>query len=97
MLLIYSEEVDGCGQNVPEKLPEKAEIRERSQQWLSSEVEEKHFKQNSGFWSTGVKTERLGAVYWLELGWNGYITRKNMTKRNAGIRLKKSPSTKLKV
>lgn len=32
MLLIYSEEVDGCGQNVPEKLPEKAEIRERSRQ-----------------------------------------------------------------
>lgn len=30
MLLKYSEEVDGCGQNVSEKLPEKAEIRERS-------------------------------------------------------------------
>lgn len=30
MLLIYSQEEDGCGQNVPEKLPEKAEIRERS-------------------------------------------------------------------
>ena len=28
MLLQYSEEVDGCGQNVPEKLPEKAEIRD---------------------------------------------------------------------
>lgn len=71
MLLKYSEEVDGCGQNVSEKLPEKAEIRERSWQWLSSEVEGKHFRQNTS--SEGLMWRQSGSDSVLATEWSKWL------------------------